>query len=609
MENALADEQDEWRKNYLKEVHVSRSLAKRVEALEEKLEEEIEKHSHHDDDAPETPECTKCLVLERELDVLRARHKSLIEKFKLLEEELAYARRSPLMNLLSPKRRNAKPKHTTEEVLKPQQDEVDVPTESSSSRKRLPTRIDLDQACQSVFRQNNNIPHVLQAASSTCETELFHHGILFGYADDPMLPLSPRRGKDDASLGAWVGKMLKSPPTSPSSRTPRRKPKVMSVFPATSSLADVEPMMEFCFPHGDASVAFFDPSDEKPAVDLSFVVLLSGTQPAQNMYAMCVIPAARPLWCFCLVSVHPFFSLFFKLLHGIVDMCAAHAPQAVQVIFDDVLRRLHATAVPPMGGWCCFRLHPQHPLLTFHRPHTATARAEERQFVLEYTLPLLVSKVSLDHLLVLLGCLCTETKVLLLSDDPALLTACVLALRALLAPLAWAGVVITLLPPSLAEVLEAPVPVLAGQIAPAPRPATSSIVQLFLDSNCLVMHEHEMRALHELKLPRSEALQYELAADAATCFGQAITPQSLERNQVEACEHMSEAIHRHVEGLLEEHLVSAQAAPFFKRFHATQMYSVAAFEAAPSPEDEFAGNKSGCGSDLEGETTTYEVGQ
>ncbi|RHY34179.1 hypothetical protein DYB34_008069 [Aphanomyces astaci] len=99
MENVLADEQDTWRKNYLKEVQVSRSLAKQLQG---KLEAALEKGQ----DTPETPDCSKCLVLERELDVLRARHKSVITKFKLLEEELVHARKSPLMQLLSPKRKH-----------------------------------------------------------------------------------------------------------------------------------------------------------------------------------------------------------------------------------------------------------------------------------------------------------------------------------------------------------------------------------------------------------------------------------------------------------------------------------------------------------------------
>ncbi|CAK4673409.1 hypothetical protein LEN26_008249 [Aphanomyces euteiches] len=602
MENALADEQDTWRKNYLKEVQLSRSLAKRLEDIEARLEA-----AETDPDAPETTECSRCLVLERELDVLRARHKSLIEKFRLLEEELAYTKKSPLMQLLSPKHHKSTPPPTHPHV---DPKTPDKKQQIAVERKALPTRYEIDKACQSVFRANNNFPHVLQATTSTVDTELFHHGILFGYDEDS----TAHHGHselDKAKDPSWLGKILRSPPSSPTnttSKAPRRKPKVISMFPLSSSMVDVEPMMEFCFPHGDAFVSTpYEPSndEEDEPTDISFVILLSGAQRAHNMYAICVIPKQRPLRCFCLVSIHPFFSLFFKLLRGVVDMCASQAPQAVQVIFDDALRRLHATAVPPMGGWCCFRLDPHHPLVTFHRPHTVTPRHEERQFILEYTSPLLFSKVSLDHLLVLLGCLCCETKVLLLSDDPGVLTACILALRALLDPYEWAGVVVTILPPSLNEVLEAPVPFLVGQIASKPRRPIPSVVQLFLDDNKLVMHDHEMRVLHELKLPRSEILMYELQADASTCFGCAITPQSLERNQVEACEHMTACIQSHLASLMEPEMTQ-QAAPFFERFHATQMYSVAAV-ATTSNDDDDAASAGANGSDLEGESTSYEV--
>ncbi|ETV96243.1 hypothetical protein H310_10427 [Aphanomyces invadans] len=604
MENALADEQDTWRKNYLKEVQVTRSLTRQLQECEERLEAALE----HGQDSPETPECSKCLVLERELDVLRARHKSLVAKFKLLEEEFVHARKSPLMQFLSPKRKHSIHPPTSSNAEQPANS---VPERKPSLRKSPPTRAEIDEACQSVFRVNNNIPQVLQAAAASSDAELFHHGILFGYPDDYIIDASKDHlhkphGKDDIEVqspSSWLGKMLKSPPTSPSQGcVVPRKPAIMSVFPSSASLADVEPMMEFCFPHGNSLRAGSFTNDED---DLCFVVLLSGTQPAQNMYAMCVQTLQRPLRCFCLVSVHPFFSLFFKLLRGVISMCQNHTPQAVQVIFDDALRRLHGTSVPPIGGWCCFRLDPQHPLLTFHRPHTSTSRHEARQFILEFTSPRLFSKVSLDHLLLLLGCLCCEVRVLLLSSNPSLITSCVLALRALLDPFEWAGVVVTLLPPSLVEILEAPVPFLVGQVCSnhQSRRPVPSLVQLNLDTNTLIMDDQELEVLHELKLPRCEALQNELQSYASTCFGNDLLPQSLERHHVEACEHISVCIQSHLATLLDTSTTQHdEDVPFLQRFHSTQMYSNASSESTLLDDD-------GCGaggSDLEGETTLYE---
>ncbi|RHY10766.1 hypothetical protein DYB36_006708, partial [Aphanomyces astaci] len=283
-----------------------------------------------------------------------------------------------------------------------------------------------------------------------------------------------------------------------------------------------------------------------------------------------------------------------------------------QVIFDDALRRLHGTPVPPMGGWCSFRLDPQHPLLTFHRPHTSTTRHEARQFILEYTSPRLFSKVSLDHLLVLLGCLCCEVKVLLKSSDPSLLTSCVLAVRALLDPFEWvkkAGVVVTLLPPSLGEILEAPVPFLVGQVTSkqhychhSTRSSVPSLVQLDIDTNTLIMDDQEAEVLHELKLPRSDSLQFQLQSYASTCFGSDLSPQSLERHHVEACEHMSACIQSHLASLLDPSQHQHDA-PFLHRFHSTQMYSIASSESNLNDLEDVSG---GAGSDLEGESTSYE---
>ncbi|OQR93984.1 zinc finger protein [Achlya hypogyna] len=626
MENALADENDTWRKHYLKEIQTNRDLTRQLKELNHKLELEREKNAAFDrlavepqvnDDAAKP--CDACIVLQRELDILRARHAALAERYKMLERDFAQSRSStkqapppPLLLPVAP---------------------VATKSTDASKTKRPSSSADIDSACQSVFNQNNNTPHVMQAAALEPATgkNLFQYGLLFGYAavdefhetaafkrcrsvpeSGRHAPPAPRHQISSANLKSptsslWPFGKIKPP----EAKRVTHAPKVMSAFPSPlpAAASDIAGLMELCFPHGEASPSHWGPETAAllHRTEASFVLRLSGQQLAGPtvQYAMCVTtttandegaPVQR---CFCLVSMHPFFSLFFKILHGIIALC--NVQRGASDVFEDVLGRLHATPVPAMGGWSCFRLEASYPLLTFHRPHSRDAASQHRQFVLEWTSAVLFSKVSLDHLLVVLGLLSCETKLVVLAPDPTVVTSCVLALAALLAPLQWAGALLTLIPHRLDELLDAPVPVLAGQVLGADdavRPLPN-VVQLVVERNAVLLHADDLPRLHETKWPASDQLRHELRAAADKLFGQRLTPQSIERDQVEACELLSGAIHAHLEAL-----VTAEATgPFFDRFRATQMFADLAGDTAPDDD----GDNDGSASDCDGDAILYDA--
>ncbi|KAF4322322.1 hypothetical protein BBO99_00003977 [Phytophthora kernoviae] len=206
--------------------------------------------------------------------------------------------------------------------------------------------------------------------------------------------------------------------------------------------------------------------------------------------------------------------------------------------------RLKAMQVPSMGGWSRMVLSQKVTHLAFHRPHSASLAVERRHLLLEYAAPTLFGLLSVDQVLFLLGCLCCERKVLVVSDHVNIVSSCVLALITLLHPLQWAGPVITVLPPRLNELLEAPVPLIAGRVSISSasiknfstleRPMRD-VIEMNMDQHALHMHDEDLVTYHELKLPECDELVHELEPFSAQLFGKHRDPDFPTVKQDEAC--------------------------------------------------------------------------
>ena len=72
-----------------------------------------------------------------------------------------------------------------------------------------------------------------------------------------------------------------------------------------------------------------------------------------------------------------------------------------------------------------------------------------------------------------------------MSNNLGLVTSCVLAVACLIRPFKWPNLMIPLIPESLLELLEAPVPILAGvvYVSPLTRHNLDSIIWVVLDEN------------------------------------------------------------------------------------------------------------------------------
>ena len=100
-----------------------------------------------------------------------------------------------------------------------------------------------------------------------------------------------------------------------------------------------------------------------------------------------------------------------------------------------------------------------------------------------WTISQLIRNLISDDFLWMLFAISQEKSIVFVSTNPSLASGCVLALHCLLRPLKWPNLMIPLVPNSLSELLEAPIPILAGvpYITPAKRQELNTIIWVMLD--------------------------------------------------------------------------------------------------------------------------------
>ncbi|KAF4130806.1 DENN (AEX-3) domain-containing protein [Phytophthora infestans] len=408
--------------------------------------------------------------------------------------------------------------------------------------------------------------------------------------------------------------------------------KLLCVYPPhAGEVQELEGLLEICFPYGEEPplTRDFSLSQLKRSLqerhrtyrspDSTFVLTIaSASNPTEITYAICVRcplfpdkedePAdstsdeAQTLadgpaqCCLCLLSPYPFFGLFFKVLYGIAVLWNTKRRQALMnkdttpdsvatmlekplgmldfvEVFQGVMERLKEMQIPSMGGWSRMLLSSKVTHLAFHRPHSESLVVERRHLLLEYAAPTLFGLLSVDQVLFLLGCLCSERKVLVVSDHVNIVSSCVLALITLLHPLQWAGPVITVLPPRLDELLEAPVPLIAGRVSinsasirdfsTLDRPM-KDVIEMNMDQNSLHMHDEDLITYHELKLPECDELVHELEPYSALLFGKHEALDFPTVQQDEACKIMCARIHHHIESICALAMAEKDTTAFIK---------------------------------------------
>ena len=175
--------------------------------------------------------------------------------------------------------------------------------------------------------------------------------------------------------------------------------------------------------------------------------------------AMDGMPARRPSdiiflpKCLVVISHYSFFHAYRVFLKQLYQMSILETPLPIERYIANFTSEL---PLPPQGKVEVKFGFMSDVLCTISRPAPNELPLAKFSF-----LPLFTA-LSISNILVVVGCLLEETKVVLLSQRYGLLTPCAEALLSFLFPFEWQGIYIPVMPYSLLDVLDAPVPFLLG---------------------------------------------------------------------------------------------------------------------------------------------------
>ena len=183
--------------------------------------------------------------------------------------------------------------------------------------------------------------------------------------------------------------------------------------------------------------------------------------------------------CLILISHHPFFDVFRVALRQLYRITLVEAPLPIERYIANLTCEV---PLPPQGKVKVELGITTENVITIERPPI------NRLPMANFSFRPLFASLSVGNILVVYSCLLEECKIVLLSQYTSLLCPVAEALLAALFPLEWQGLYMPLLPYSLIEILDAPVPFLVGihsrylhQVDPKRRPQDVVFVDLDRD--------------------------------------------------------------------------------------------------------------------------------
>ena len=272
----------------------------------------------------------------------------------------------------------------------------------------------------------------------------------------------------------------------------------------------------------------------------TFVMAISGgghegqdTRYASCMYrwihfpasSICPVDMQIPI-CYCIIASYPFLSFFdVLLLHllqaretGVKSSCISNdfidiAGKEEREYIEKVLEEILSYHLPEAGGSITITFHAKqvHPFMLSRTPFAADVD-EKSLTILRWGLPiLLVHNVSIKIIYQIISCLAVEMRVIVVCEDLQLLSATILVATALLQPMVWAGPLITILPATMYEYIEAPVPYVLGvQEVPANLSNTQGVAIVFPIRDEIVLHAKDKEQLQYMEVGKRDELCEEL---------------------------------------------------------------------------------------------------
>ncbi len=180
--------------------------------------------------------------------------------------------------------------------------------------------------------------------------------------------------------------------------------------------------------------------------------------PVRGGEAATAAPALCAPRCYCLISRFPFFKLHFDFLYALVakDRHLRMAGGGAEAELLPLLRSYAEQPIPDDKKALSFKVVGDLHEFNFVLPGT------DQDSLLEAFCGARVLSLGTEGLVTLASCLLQERKCVVLGEQLGLVSAVVLGLIPLLKPLVWQGSLVPLLPNSMHEALEAPVPFVFG---------------------------------------------------------------------------------------------------------------------------------------------------
>lgn len=320
-----------------------------------------------------------------------------------------------------------------------------------------------------------------------------------------------------------------------------------NIFEATIAFAhpsesqyQAESLEHFCFPNGIKSANAKVSGSAKLEKEDFFVFKITGggLQGQSVQFAMCMKASIivysgsgdesylkLPI-CYCIIAQIPFIPFFrsilqelFEHLQNDLESSAGNFSASSIVtdkhaaFIDDTLQQLQLIYFPEKGSIVSVDIFPSPTsVLTLSRTHNENDQDEKVALLLQWALPSMLSCLSINRVLQILSLLLLETKLIVVSDDIPLLSSSTLGFASLLHPLVWAGPLISVLPPSMHEFMEAPVPFICG-VNKLSRdfecPKGTCII--YLTEDRVQRHIEDERVSDSLRMPESENLLCDLS--------------------------------------------------------------------------------------------------
>uniref|UniRef100_A0A7S2Y961 UDENN domain-containing protein n=1 Tax=Entomoneis paludosa TaxID=265537 RepID=A0A7S2Y961_9STRA len=157
--------------------------------------------------------------------------------------------------------------------------------------------------------------------------------------------------------------------------------------------------------------------------------------------------------CLVVLSHYPFFDLWRKFLLQIYRIALVEAPLPIERFIANFVSEV---PLPPPGKVEVRFGFTAHEIWSIRRP------PNNELPLVDFSFQPLFASLSVSSVMVVLACLLEETRVALLSKHYAILTPVAEALCSLLFPFHWQGMYIPIMPYSMLDILDAPVPFLVG---------------------------------------------------------------------------------------------------------------------------------------------------